>query len=114
MPQHKYRPLLGRVLIEREIKEKSAGGIIIPDAKRHAASTGKILAIGETAGFTKTFDDDGNEKVIRVIKVGDEVIFGKHAGTWLDKTYSHTTKEDDATFFLVQDEDILAVVNEGV
>jgi len=76
-----YTPLFGRVLIEREIVRKTAGGLIIPDKeqKRLSVSKGKVIALGETAGWSKTFDDDGNEKSVRVINVGDEVIFGRHA-----------------------------------
>lgn len=116
MTKQKYRPLLGRVLIEREVIKQTSGGIMLPEniQKRHAASKGKILALGETAGFTKTYDKDGIEQVIRILKEGDNVIFGKHAGTWLDATYQGDKALDDGTLFLCMDEDILAVVNEGV
>lgn len=92
----KYTPIFARVLIEREIKSKSTGGIIIPNAKRHASSEGKILALGETASET--------------LKVGQKVLFGKHAGTWIDGSFSNDT--DDGTLFLCQDEDILAIIEE--
>lgn len=110
-----YRPIFGRVLIEREILRK-VGSIIIPESeqKRQALCKGKISALGETAGWTRTWGQDGKEKMMCALKVGDVVSFGRHAGTWLDTTYgiADNTK-DDAPYFLCQDEDILAVI-EGV
>lgn len=105
MKKQKFKPLFGRVLIEREVKDKSAGGVILPDAKRHARCEGKIIAIGPTV--------DEN------IKIGQHVIFGKHAGAWLDNTYSlaktmngqvGVKDNEDGTLFICQDEDILAIV----
>lgn len=104
MAEVKYTPLFARVLIKREIEEKR-GSIIIPDAKRHARSEGVIIAKGATA--------DEN------IAVGDHVIFGKHAGAWLDSTYTEMKDargvvgrkdNNDGTLFICQDEDILCKV----
>lgn len=106
-----YRPLFGRVLLERSLDEKTKGGIIIPDAKRHALCKGKIIALGETAGWTQVYDEKGEPKMVRTINVGDVVSFGKHAGTWLDKSYGIAdNSKDEAPFFLCQDEDLLAVI----
>lgn len=100
----KYAPLFARVLIQRKVEEKR-GSIILPDAKRHARSEGVVIAVGPTA--------DEN------IKIGDHVIFGKHAGAWLDGTYSEvkdargvigSKDNNDGTLFICQDEDILAKV----
>jgi co-chaperonin GroES (HSP10) len=105
-----YRPLFGRVLLEREILAK-VGSIIIPEdqRKRQAICKGKIIALGETAGWTKTYEEKG-EKFIRTINVGDTVSFGRHAGTWLDKSYGVAKDDDEAPYFLCQDEDLLAVI----
>lgn len=100
----KYTPLFARVLIQRKVEEKR-GSIILPDAKRHARCEGVIVAKGPTA--------DEN------INVGDHVIFGKHAGAWLDGTYSDvkdargivgSKDNNDGTLFICQDEDVLAKV----
>lgn len=97
-----YEPKFGRVLIEREVKK--ASGIIIPDsaAKRNAPSVGVIVALGETAGWTEIFTASGSETK-QTLKIGDKVLFGKHAGAWID--------END-TLFICQDADILAVIKE--
>lgn len=91
----KYKPLFSRVLIQRELKEKTAGGIIIPDAKRHAKLEGKVIAVGPE---------------VDAVKEGDVVMFGRHAGAWLDASYTGANENDDGTLFICQDEDILAIV----
>lgn len=97
MEKSPYTPLLGRVIIKREVEEKR-GSIILPDAKRHARSEGIVIAIGKT--------------VDEAIQVGQRVIFGRNAGAWLDATFSSKGENDDGTLFICQDEDILAVVNQ--
>lgn len=92
----KYDPIFARVLIEREVKTKSTGGIIIPNAKRHASCEGVIVAVGETA----------SEK----LKPGQRVLFGRHAGAWINA--SDKIDADDGTLFICQDEDILAIIKE--
>jgi len=100
------KPKFGRVLIKREVKEATTGGIIIPGnvAKRHAPCEGVIIALGETAGWSTTYDEAGESSTKQIFKVGDKVIFGQHAGAWLNET-----KEGDGTLFICADEDILAV-----
>lgn len=110
-----YRPIFGRVLLERKTLSK-VGSIIIPEdqRKRQAVCKGKVIALGSTAGWTKSFDETGQEKMIREVKVGDEVSFGRHAGAWLDSSYGITeNSNDDAPYFLCQDVDLLAVIQKG-
>lgn len=110
-----YRPIFGRVLIEREVLKK-VGSIIIPETeqKRQAICKGKIVALGETAGWTKSYTKTGEDKMICVLNVGDVVSFGRHAGTWMDKTYGLAKNDDDqAPYFLCQDQDIIAVIEGG-
>jgi chaperonin GroES len=77
-----FQPLADRVYIQRlELEEKSAGGIIIPDAAKDKGQTGKVLAIG--AGKL-----DNNGRVLPMaVKAGDIVFFGKYAGTEIDKDH---------------------------
>lgn len=104
----RYEPKFGRVLVEREIKEKTSGGIIIPNAKRHASCVGVIVALGETAGWVTV-----NDQPQQIFKIGDKVVFGRYSGTWLDATYDPKGEvNDDGKMFICQDEDILAVIKE--
>jgi len=110
----KYQPKFARVLIRREVK-KQIGSIILPgdSQKRHASCEGVIVALGETAGITESYDTDSNSVVLRTLKVGDRVIFGRYSGTWLDATYTGKGEDaDDGTLFICQDQDILAVIEE--
>lgn len=91
----KYKPLFARVLIEREVIEQTTSGIILPNAKKHSKSTGTVIAVGPT---------------VEGVKVGDKVVFGRHAGAWLDQS---SQDKDDGTLFICQDEDILCIVEEA-
>jgi chaperonin GroES len=63
------KPLGDRVLIEFETKEKSVGGIIIPDAARLGDNKiGKVIAVGDGV-YTHS-----GIKVPMTIKPGDNVL----------------------------------------
>lgn len=91
------RPLFARVLLKREKPEKM-GSIIIPTeaAKRNAPLRGVVLATGPTADPT--------------IKPGRTYLIGQFAGTWLNAKGQVIPGGDEAEFFMVQDEDLLAEV----
>lgn len=95
----KIKPLFGRVLLERPLERKSAGGIIIPDeaAMRQASLKAKVVAIGPTA--------EG-------VEVGQTVFIGRHAGAWLSEDGNPAQSADTADYYICQDEDILAVIEE--
>ena len=68
------KPLADRVLIEPAPAEtKTVGGIIIPDTAKEKPLKGTVVAVG---GGTK--DED------MVLKQGDEVLYGKYAGTEIE------------------------------
>lgn len=90
----KFRPLADRVLVKRvQGEEKTAGGIIIPDAAKEKAQTGTIIAVGvgrkDTSGSLIPVD----------VKVGDTIYFGKYAGTETDKDY-----------LIIREDEILGVI----
>ena len=92
----KLRPLGDRVLVHRiEDQEKTAGGIIIPDAAKEKAQTGKVVAVG--AG-RKT---QAGETVPMDIKVGDVIYFGKYSGTDAGKDH-----------LIIREDDVLGVVEQ--
>jgi chaperonin GroES len=71
MAEVKIKPLADRVLVEPlAAEQKTASGIIIPDTAKEKPQRGKVLAVG------KGTKDDAME-----LKVGDEVLYGKYAGT---------------------------------
>jgi co-chaperonin GroES (HSP10) len=92
------KPLFARVLLERP-KEEKIGSVLLPEEskKRLARLKCQVLAVGPNAD--------------PAIKVGQAVLIGRHAGDWINADGlpgipDDTTKE----FFIVQDEDILAVL----
>jgi chaperonin GroES len=94
----KIKPLGARVLVRRlEAEEKSAGGIIIPDAAKEKPQEAEVVELG-TGGK----DDEGNEIVFHV-KKGDRVLISKYGGT-------EVKLNGDPVVILKQDE-ILAIFN---
>ena len=65
------QPLADRVLIlPTPAEEKTIGGIIIPDSAKEKPLKGKVIATGK-----------GTKDEEMVVKSGDEVLYGKYAGT---------------------------------
>jgi chaperonin GroES len=76
MAKTKLRPLDDRVVVQPvEAEERTAGGIVLPDAAREKPQRGKVVAVG--AGKLL---DNGQRGQLSVA-VGDEVIYGKYGGT---------------------------------
>lgn len=72
------RPLQDRVIIKRkDSDDKTPGGIIIPENAKQPLYEGTVLAVGNGK-----YLEDGSVKPMDV-KVGDQVLFGKYAGTEL-------------------------------
>lgn len=72
----KLKPLNDRILVRREelTEDKTAGGIIIPDATKEKPQIGEVLAFGRGR-----MTNDG--KILPVaIKAGEKVFFSKYSG----------------------------------
>ncbi len=93
------KPLGDRVLIKRleEEEEKSAGGIIIPDTAKEKPQKGKVISVGP--GRTT---EDG-KRIPMELKEGDEVLFGKYAGTDI--------KIDGEEYLIMHENDILGIIS---
>ena len=86
------KPLADRVLIQpAAAEEKTIGGIIIPDSAKEKPLKGKVLAVG-----TGTKDEQ------MVLKAGDEVLYGKYAGTELEL--------DGEKYLILRQSDVLAII----
>jgi chaperonin GroES len=92
-----FRPLHDRVLVRRvEAKEKTAGGIIIPDSAKEKPAEGEIVSIG-----TGTRAENGTITPLDV-QVGDRVLFGKWSGT--------EVKVGGEDLLIMKESDILGVI----
>ena len=90
------RPLQDRLVVKRMEEERtSAGGIVIPDSATEKPARGEVLAVGN--GKVNT---DGTVRPLDV-KAGDQVLFGKYAGTEI--------KIDGEELLIMREEDILGV-----
>ncbi len=72
----KLRPLDDRVVVEPvEAEETTAGGIVLPDTAQEKPQRGTVLAVGPGKLL------DSGERGELSVAVGDEVIYGKYAGS---------------------------------
>jgi len=93
----KFRPLQDCVLIRQiEHKEKTPGGIIIPDTVKEKPMEGEVVAAGPGAR-----SEDGRIVPLDV-KVGDRVLFGKWSGTEI--------KLDSEDLMIMKESDLLGVI----
>ena len=86
------RPLADRVLIKpAPAEEKTVGGIIIPDSAKEKPLKGEVIAVG-----------NGTKDEEMVVKTGDNVLYGKYAGTEIEL--------DGDKFLIMRQSDILAIL----
>lgn len=92
------RPLHDRILVKRadEAEQTSTSGIIIPDTAKEKPQRGSIIAVGEGK------NDDSGKRIALDVKVGDEVLFGKYAGT--------EVKIDGQELLIMHESDVLGVI----
>jgi chaperonin GroES len=87
------KPLADRVLVEpKEAETKTAGGLIIPDTAKEKPQQGEIIAVGP-----------GKKDEPMELKVGDDVLYGKYAGT--------TVTLDGKDYMIMRQDDVVAVIN---
>ena len=86
------KPLADRVLIQpRAAEEKTIGGIIIPDTAKEKPLQGTVVAVG-----------NGTKDEEMVIAVGDQVLYGKYAGTELEF--------EGEKYLIMRQSDVLAIL----
>lgn len=86
------KPLADRVLIlPAPAEEKTIGGIIIPDSAKEKPLRGKVIAAG-----CGTKDEE------MILKAGDEVLYGKYAGTELEY--------EGGKYLIMRQSDVLAIL----
>jgi chaperonin GroES len=92
------KPLGDRVIVKRaDASEKTAGGILLPDAAKDKPQRGTVIAIGNGKLLK-----DGARQALQV-KEGDSVLFTAWAGDEF--------KEKGGNILIMREEDILAVMD---
>ena len=88
----KIQPLADRVLIKpAPAEEKTVGGIIIPDTAKEKPLKGEVVACGK-----------GTKDEEMVVKVGDQVLYGKYAGQELEF--------EGVKYLIMRQSDIVAIL----
>ncbi len=86
------KPLGDRVLIQPTAAEEvTMSGIIIPDSAKEKPLRGKVLAAG-----------NGTKDEEMILKEGDEVLYGKYAGTEIEF--------EGEKYLIMRQSDVLAVI----
>lgn len=94
----KFRPMDDRMLIEpNEAEDRTTGGIILPDNAREKPQRGRVVAVGPG----KLLDSGARGEM--GVKIGDEVFYGKYAGTEVDM--------GEDKYIVIRESDVLAVVD---
>lgn len=92
MSKLSIKPLADRVLVVPAAAEtKTSSGIIIPDTAKEKPQKGTVAAVGP-----------GTKDNPITVKVGDQVLYGKYAGTEL--------QHDGVDYLMMKESDLLAIV----
>src|SRR5262245_32269202 len=94
----KVIPLNDKILVKRlEAEEKTAGGILLPDAAKEKPRQGKVLSLGDGKLL-----EDGKRAAFQV-KEGDRVLFSSYSG--------NEVQVDGDEYLIMSEDDILAVID---
>ena len=92
MSEVKIKPLADRVVIEaQKAEEVTSSGIIIPDSAKEKPQKGTVVAVGP-----------GTKDEEMQVKSGDQVLYGKYAGTELSI--------DGKDYLIMRQSDILGII----
>ncbi len=90
------KPLADRVVLKvREEAQKTVGGIVLTSTSQEKPQVADVVAVGPGKNHHGTV-------VSPAIKVGDQVVFEKFAGT--------EVQDGDETYLIIREKDILAIV----
>jgi chaperonin GroES len=93
----KFRPLHDRVVIRRvDAKEKTPGGILIPDSAQEKPMEGEVVAVGPGAR------NEQGKIVALSVRAGDRILFGKWSGT--------EVKLDGDELLIMNESDVMGII----
>jgi chaperonin GroES len=94
----KVIPLNDKILVKRlEAEEKTAGGILLPDAAKEKPRQGKVLSLGDGKLL------ENGKRASFQVKEGDRVLFSSYAG--------NEVSVDGEEYLIMSEDDILAVID---
>ena len=93
----KIRPLDDRIVVAQgSAEEVTVGGIVLPDSAQEKPQRGKVIA----AGPGKMLDNGKRGEMD--VNVGDEVFYGKYAGTEVEV--------HGEEYVILRESDVLAII----
>ena len=91
------RPLGDRIIVQAtEAEEKTAGGIILPDAAKEKPTKGRVISVGPGKLL------DNGKTVPMEVKKGDEIYYGRYGGT--------EVKVGSEEYVILRQDDVLSIV----
>ena len=91
------RPLDDRLVVKQaEAESKTATGIFLPEGAKEKPTRGKVISVGPGKML------DSGKRAPIAVSVGNEVYYGKYAGTEI--------KVDGEELLIMSEDDVLAVV----
>ena len=94
----KISPLEDRLVVKpAEAESKTATGIVLPETAKEKPTRGKVISVGPGKML------ESGKRAPITVHVGDEVYYGKYAGTEI--------KVDDVKLVILRESDLLGVVN---
>lgn len=92
------RPIGDRIAVKPvAVEEKTKSGIVLPGSAQEKPHQGEVIAVG--SGYVSQAT---GQRIPLEIKVGDKVVYGKHAGI--------EVKFDGEELVLLTENDILVVI----
>lgn len=93
-----FRPTDDRVLLQPcEAEQKTAGGIILPDAAQEKPQRGTVVGVGPGKMLKS------GKRGEMSLAIGDEVFYGRYSGTEVEF--------DAGNMVVVRESDVLAVID---
>ena len=78
-------------MLPKAAEEKTIGGIIIPDTAKEKPLQGEVVATG-----------NGTKDEEMVLKVGDQVLYGKYSGTEIEY--------EGVKYLMMRQSDVMAII----
>lgn len=99
MAKLNIKPLDDRLLVEQcEAEETTSGGIVLPDSAREKPQRGKVISVGPGRLL------DSGERGSLSVKKGNEVFYGKYAGT--------DVEVNGSKYVILRESDVLALIED--
>lgn len=97
------KPIGDRIIIRREASdEKTAGGLLLPEAAKKKPQRGTVLAVGPGKTNHKT-----GELLPLQLKVGDKVLFT----SWAGDEYKDRKQAKTGDILIMHEDDVMAVLD---